>query len=114
MWFKTSTTSGGKLAGFENSRNQSSGTYDRHVFMRNDGKLSYGGWTNGGTTMITTMSAYNDGQWHHMVVTARPITGSTLQSSNLYIDGASVATGNTTAVSNYAGYGGRAPATSPR
>jgi signal peptidase I len=104
VWFKTTTTSGGKLIGFENSRNQSSGTYDRHVFMRNDGKLSYGGWSNGGTTMITTTAAYNDGIWHHMVVTGRPITGSTLQSSNLYIDGVRVATGNTTAVSNYAGY----------
>ncbi|MEQ1699422.1 MAG: LamG-like jellyroll fold domain-containing protein [Ilumatobacteraceae bacterium] len=104
LWFKTSTTSGGKLLGFENSRNQSSTTYDRHVFMRNDGRLSYGGWTNGGTSMITTTAAYNDGKWHHLVLTARPISGSSLQSSNVFVDGVRVASGNTTAVRNYVGY----------
>jgi hypothetical protein len=104
LWFKTTTGGGGKLAGFENTKNASSGTTDRYVFMRNDGHLVFGGWINSGTTMITSPLAYNDGLWHLLVVTARPISGNTLQSSNMYVDGARVATGNTTAVSNYAGY----------
>ena len=54
MWFKTTTTSGGKLAGFENSKNQNSSTTDRYVFMRNDGRIVFGGWINNGTTMLTS------------------------------------------------------------
>jgi signal peptidase I len=104
VWFKTTTTSGGKIAGFENSKNASSGTYDRYVFMRNDGRLVFGGWINSGTTALTSTLAYNNGVWHHLVVTARPITGNTLQSGNMYVDGVRIATGNTTAVASYAGY----------
>ena len=42
LWFKTTTSSGGKLIGFGNSATGSSSTYDRHVYMRNDGRLVYG------------------------------------------------------------------------
>lgn len=104
LWFKSTTSSGGKLVGFENTKNANSGTADRYVFMRNDGRLVFGGWINGGTKMITSPIAYNDGQWHMLVVTARPISGSTQQSANMYVDGSRVATGNTTTVSNYSGY----------
>ncbi len=104
LWFKTSTSSGGRLVGFESTRNQTSATYDRYVFMRNDGRLVYGGWSNGGTTMITSPLSYNNGVWHHMVITARPIVGSSLLSANLYVDGVRVATGNTTAPRNFTGY----------
>ncbi len=102
LWFKTSTTAGGKLIGFENTTGATSGTADRHIFMRNDGRLSYGGWSGGGTTMITTPAAYNNNQWHHLVVTCRP--NGQNQTSRIYVDGASRVSGTTTRTSNYSGY----------
>ena len=68
LWFRTTTTDGGKLIGFGNASTGTSGSYDRHVYMENDGRLTFGVWT-GATNTITTPAAYNDGQWHHMVAT---------------------------------------------
>ncbi len=50
------------------TRAGSSGSYDRHVYMQDDGKLVFGVWT-GQTNTITTPGAYNDGSWHHVVAT---------------------------------------------
>jgi hypothetical protein len=101
-WFKTSTTSGGKLVGFENGTGTTSNKFDRTVFMDNFGKLSFGGWTGSGSAMIVTPSAYNDGQWHYLVVTAVP-QGSH-QFGSIYVDGALATSGNTTGVTTYNGY----------
>ena len=38
-WFKTTTTSGGKIIGFGNSSTGDSSSYDRHVYMTNAGSL---------------------------------------------------------------------------
>ena len=67
-WFKTTTNRGGKIIGFGNSQTGNSGSYDRHVYMQDDGRLVFGVWT-GQTNTITTPSAYNDGDWHHVVAT---------------------------------------------
>lgn len=96
-WFKTTTTRGGKIVGFGASPTGGSGGYDRHVYMENDGRLTFGTWT-GQTNTITSGSAYNDGQWHHVVAQ---------QSSagmNMFIDGNSVGTNPQTAAQNYTGY----------
>ena len=45
-WFKTtSTTRGGKIIGFGNSRTGISTSYDRHVYMQDDGTLVFGVYT---------------------------------------------------------------------
>ena len=44
LWFKTTTTTGGKLIGFGNSSTGTSSSYDRHVYMRNDGRLVFGAY----------------------------------------------------------------------
>lgn len=80
IWFRTTTTAGGKLMGTGNLRTGNSGNYDRHVYMQADGKLVAGVWT-GAQTTVTTPTAYNDGQWHHVVAQSG---GSTLQ---LFVDG---------------------------
>ena len=67
-WFKTTTTTGGKIVGFGNSTAGTSNNYDRHIYMSNSGQLTFGVYT-GGTRTITTSTAYNDGQWHHVVGT---------------------------------------------
>ncbi len=103
LWFKTTTTTGGKLIGFESSTAATSNKADRQVFMGDDGKLTYGGSTSGGNTQtLTTPAAYNDGGWHYLVVTAEP--NGNRQRSTIYLDGVAVATGITSNVSEYTGY----------
>ncbi|MHA7304970.1 PKD domain-containing protein [Arthrobacter sp. TMN-49] len=97
LWFKTTTTSGGKLIGFGNARTLLSSTYDRHVYMETNGRLTFGTYT-GVQNVATSTSSYNNGQWHHMVAT---------QGANgmkLYVDGALVASNPQTAAQNYNGY----------
>lgn len=99
LWFKTTTSRGGKLIGYGNSRTGQSGSYDRHVYMRNDGRLSFGVNPPGGGTTITSAQGYNDGRWHHVV--------STLGTSGmrLFVDGALVANDATvTRGEPYTGY----------
>ena len=83
MWFKTTTTDGGKLIGFGDARSGNSSNYDRHVYMENDGQLIFGVWTGqarhdhvvehatttGSGTIVATqehrdgMKLYVDGRW---------------------------------------------------
>lgn len=102
LWFKTSTTTGGKLFGFGSTRNASSPTYDRFTYMDAGGHLVYGGWANPRPVTITTPRSYNDGAWHHLVLTAVP-QGSQ-QTSTLYVDGTAVVSGVTTKTRAYAGW----------
>jgi hypothetical protein len=104
LWFKTTTTLGGKLIGFESTQASTSSKFDRHIFMRNDGRLTYGGWTGGSLKMLTTAASYNNGVWHHLVVTVRPVAASSNQQTSIYVDGVSVASGQTTQVSSYTGW----------
>jgi PKD repeat protein len=96
-WFKTTTNRGGKIIGFGASPTGGSGGYDRHVYMENDGRLTFGTWT-GQANTITSGSTYNDGQWHHLVAQ---------QSSagmKMFVDGASVGTNPQTGAQDYTGY----------
>ena len=96
-WFNTTTKRGGKLIGFGNMASGLSGSYDRHVYMQNDGTLVFGTYT-GTKNVITTPAAYNDGKWHAVVAT---------QSSSgmvLYVDGVQVGTNPQTGAQNYTGY----------
>ncbi len=97
LWFRTTTTDGGKLIGFGNSPSGTSSGYDRHIYMENDGRLTFGTWT-GQPNTATTPASYNDGLWHHMVAT---------QSSdgmNLYVDGLLRASNPQTAAQDYTGF----------
>ena len=66
LWFRTTSSSGGKLIGFGNSTTGSSSSYDRHVYMRNDGRIVYGTYP-GIARTITSTAAYRDNNWHHVV-----------------------------------------------
>ena len=54
------TRSGGKLIGFGSAQTGASGTYDRHVYMANSGRLYFGVYANAVRT-VSSASAYNDG-----------------------------------------------------
>ncbi|MGW1181965.1 LamG-like jellyroll fold domain-containing protein [Streptomyces drozdowiczii] len=79
-WIKTTTTKGGKIIGFGNKTMELSGKDDKHVYMLNNGRLTFG-TSNGGTQTVTTTGAYNNGAWHHVVATQGP------NGMALYVDG---------------------------
>jgi hypothetical protein len=97
LWFKTATTSGGKLIGFSNSRTGTSSNYDRHVYMTNDGRLVFGAWTGSAATVISTAS-YNNNAYHHVVGTMGP------GGMALYVDGTLVGTNPNTIAQAYNGF----------
>lgn len=101
IWFKTTTTRGGKLIGFGSSRAASSGSYDRHVYMLNSGQLVFGVY-DGAQKTITSPVAINDGAWHHVVA----LLGSTGNvGMQLYVDGQLVASDRkVTTAQSYSGF----------
>ncbi|MFE5998254.1 LamG-like jellyroll fold domain-containing protein [Streptomyces sp. NPDC056454] len=99
-WIRTTTSQGGKIIGFGNLNQQNSTRHDKHVYMRNDGRLVFG-VNSGGTRTVTTSAAYNDGQWHHVVATQGPLG----QGMSLYVDGQLRASNILySSNENYAGY----------
>lgn len=98
LWFKTTSTSGGKLIGYGNAQTGNSGSYDRHVWMGNDGRVHFGTWV-GSAATVSSSTSYNDGEWHQM--TASLGEGGMA----LYIDGLPVAERtDVTAGQDYSGY----------
>ena len=83
-WFKTTTTRGGKILGFGNRTTGNSGSYDRHVYMANNGQLYFGVYPGGVRTLTTLDRGYNDGQWHHVVASLGA------NGMRLYVDGVQV------------------------
>jgi PKD repeat protein len=83
-WFRTTTTRGGKIIGYGNSATGNSSSYDRHLYMTNNGAVVFGVF-NGTTQTISSPSGLNNGQWHHVAATYGP--GGTA----LYVDGSQVA-----------------------
>lgn len=84
LWFNTTTTQGGKLIGFGSSQTGSSSSYDRHLYMQNNGRLVFGVYP-GQVRTISSTAAYNDGKWHHAVATQGA------DGIALYVDGVRVA-----------------------
>ncbi len=99
IWFKTTTTRGGKLIGYGSSQTGTSSNYDRHLYMSNDGKLNFGIFQDNVARVITSPASYRDGTWHQAVVT------SDASGAALYVDGAKVAS-NTAIIKGqyYQGY----------
>ncbi|WP_374311546.1 PKD domain-containing protein [Microbacterium sp.] len=93
LWFKTSTSSGGKLVGYGNATSGSSSNPDRHLYMRNNGALVFGVWQ-GSNRTIESAATYRDNQWHHAVAQLSPTEG-----MQLFVDGVLVASDNTTTAS---------------
>ena len=97
IWFKTATTSGGKLIGFGNLQTGSSGNYDRHIYMNNAGQVYFGVYT-GSVVTVNSPLSYNDNSWHLATATLSSSAGMVL-----YIDGVTVASNANTIAENYTG-----------
>lgn len=98
VWFRTTTTAGGKIAGFGNSNTGNSGSYDRHLYMEADGRVVFGVYP-GAVRTVSSAPGLNDGNWHQAVTTLGP------DGMSLYIDGKRVARRtDTTTGQAYTGY----------
>nr|WP_246303809.1 LamG-like jellyroll fold domain-containing protein [Nocardioides thalensis] len=102
VWFRTTTTRGGPLMGFESSRDARSGTNDRQLAMTPSGRLVYGAWDAPTVKTIQSARSYNDGRWHHAVLVAN--NQGSHQVSTVYVDGAPVASDSTSRTSYYTGW----------
>ncbi len=91
LWFKTTSTNGGNLAGFSDAKTGAGTVSDRNLYMTNTGQLVFGVHTASYKTISSSL-AYNDGTWHHV--------SASLGTSGLVllVDGARVATDGTTTV----------------
>lgn len=102
VWFRTTSTSGGKLLGFEAPRvgvlaASAGGRYDRHLYLDAAGQL----WFGIGTTSpigIKSAAGLNNGQWHMAAATLGPA------GMALYVDGVQVATNASTAAGSFSGW----------
>ncbi len=97
LWFKTTSTAGGKLIGFGDAQSGNSGSYDRHVYMLSSGQLVFGTYT-GQLNLATSPKSYNDGSWHYVVATQGP------DGMTLYVDGVAVASNPQTQAQAFNGY----------
>ncbi|RJK97916.1 LamG-like jellyroll fold domain-containing protein [Vallicoccus soli] len=102
LWFRTTTTRGGKLVGFGTSASTTGGTsgsYDRHVYMNGAGQLLFGAYP-GSAVVVKSPGSYRDGAWHHLAATMGA------GGMRLYVDGQQVAAGPSRAAQPYEGYWG--------
>ncbi|MEJ2869472.1 LamG-like jellyroll fold domain-containing protein [Actinomycetospora sp. OC33-EN08] len=70
VWFRTTTTTGGRLLGFSPARTGASLGTDRHLYMTDAGRVVFGVQPVLNTMMtVTSTRSYNDGAWHLAVAT---------------------------------------------
>jgi len=97
IWIRTDSASGGRIMGFGNQSVTTSSSYDRHIYMRNDGHVNFGVY-DGQHRVVTSSAPLNDGAWHHLVGSFAP------GSMELFVDGVSQGTQTVSAAENYRGY----------
>lgn len=98
LWFKTTTTSGGRLLGFGLSVTGPSLTVDRQLYLTNAGRVVYG-INPLLIKTVTSPATYNNGTWHHVLATQ------SAAGMRLYVDGALVGSDPaTTTLPTYSGF----------
>jgi hypothetical protein len=103
-WFKTTSTSGGTIIGFDSSEDTSTpASSDRLLWMDNTGHLVWGIDDAGVKDKITSTSAYNTGTWYMVAVEEE--TGGGAPGARLYVNDVQVAINAAyTTPQNYNGY----------
>ncbi|MFC3992333.1 LamG-like jellyroll fold domain-containing protein [Actinoplanes siamensis] len=88
MWFKMpkGSTKGGVLFGYQTDAIGTAATsgWTPALYVGTDGKLRGGLWSGAVANQITTKGTVNDGNWHHVALTASTTT------QTLYLDGLQV------------------------
>ncbi|MDN4598229.1 sigma-70 family RNA polymerase sigma factor [Leifsonia virtsii] len=81
--FKTAV-GGGRLIGFSSAMEGDSPSFDRHLFLTDDGRMAFGVWP-GTVHVISSPQSYLDDSWHQATATL------SADGMKLYVDGALVA-----------------------
>ncbi len=99
LWFRSSSGTGGKLIGMGNVTTGSSGGFDRQIYLRDSGQLTFGIFA-GSAVTVTSPLSYTNGSWHHVAATFGATNG-----ERLYVDGALVASNSSPGTpQSYTGY----------
>jgi len=99
IWLKTTSRSGGGIAGFDSKPRSNDGLQDRSIAMNRDGTISFSMLRQGARATLTSLARYNDGVWH--LIAAR----FSQSGQYLFIDGEAVADDPTmNQADNYLGY----------
>ncbi|MFZ1286059.1 MAG: PKD domain-containing protein [Candidatus Phosphoribacter sp.] len=99
-WVKTTSTSGGRIIGFGDSKSGTSTTTgnDMVLYLANSGRVNFS-LNNGAWRNLQSGTSVNDGQWHHLVATADS------SGQSLFIDGRRVGRDQTPmTMATFAGY----------
>jgi hypothetical protein len=97
-WFKTTSTSGGKVLGFGGAATGDSAHYDRQIYLDNTGRVFFGN-NNGTARTVNSTARFNDGRWHHVAASLSP------GGMQLYVDGTLVGQrSDTTTAQTYWGF----------
>ena len=97
-WFKTSSTTGGKIVGFGSARSGLSTSFDRQIYLDNAGHVIFGVFS-GTRHTVTSPGRYNNNVWHHVVAT---LSGGGLA---LFLDGKKIGINQgTTTGATYSGF----------
>lgn len=98
VWFNTSRSGGGKILGFGSSATGNSSSYDRHLYLDSQNRLTFGVYP-GEIRTVSSTGSVADGEWHHAVGT---LDGTGMR---LYLDGQLVAERtDTTSGQSYTGF----------
>lgn len=105
LWFRTRTTTGGTIIGFnQNTGGDSATNADRTVYVDSGGKISF--HVNG--TTIRSAATYNDGAWHYLAASVGAA------GMRLDVDATNVTNGSVTTGQSWGGWwvfgGGTIPA----
>lgn len=97
IWFRTASTTGGRIFGFGNKNTTWSNTSDRHLYLTDAGSVTFG-VDNGTVRTVASATGLNNGLWHHAVGV---LSGTSMV---LYVDGVNVASRNDAAAGAYSGF----------
>jgi Uncharacterized conserved protein len=110
LWLKTTSTTGGGIAGFASKPSGNDVLFDRSIAMDSSGRLSFAVLHGSAPATVTSLASYDDGQWHFIVARFSS------SGQYLFVDGDSVADDPTmTGADSYEGYWrfGEEPTTAP-
>ena len=99
VYFRTSSASGKKIIGFEDSQTGTASNYDRHLYVDTSGKLVFGLYP-GSFVYMNSLSTVTDNTWRYAVGT---FAGLYLD-ANLYINGVGQSTAPNTNAQTYTGW----------
>lgn len=100
LWFKTTSTKGGKLIGFTDQQSGTNVTrHDREILLEKDGAIRFSFISDGEVVTLFGANKYNDGEWHCVSVNLNSPNG-----VDLSIDGSVVDQTNLFDTENYNGY----------